>query len=138
MTGTYEHSIDAKGRLFIPSKLQEELGACFYLAIGTGDFLTIYPESAWNTLSERVAALSSDEAEEMEVFFANASKCVPDNQNRIIVPQKLRGYAGLTKDVVVVGANNVAKIWSAERWAEKEQRELSPQNLKNIMSRFRL
>ena len=57
MTGTYEHSIDAKGRLFIPAKLRGELGETFYLAVGVDACLAIYPQSTWDKITEKIAAL---------------------------------------------------------------------------------
>ena len=65
MTGTYEHGIDAKGRLFIPAKLREELGSTFYLAVGVKENLTLYPLAAWNKLQERVAGLTTAQAASM-------------------------------------------------------------------------
>ena len=69
MTGTYEHSIDDKGRLFIPAKLREELGSVFYLAAGVKENLTIYPMEAWNVLRERAAALTTTQAAAMDAIL---------------------------------------------------------------------
>ena len=62
MTGTYEHSLDSAGRLIVPSKLREELGSQFYLAVGVKENLTLYPMAAWNKLQERVANLTTAQA----------------------------------------------------------------------------
>lgn len=115
MTGTYEHSIDDKGRLVIPSRLRDELGPVFYLAPGVKNNLTVYPMDAWNVLRERAAALTTTQAAAMDVFFASAYKCEPDKQWRIQLPNNLREYAGIDRDVVTTGNNDRAQIWSAEQ-----------------------
>ena len=133
MTGTYEHSIDAKGRLFIPAKLRGELGETFYLAVGVDACLAIYPKSTWDKITEKIAALPMSQSKTMRLLFANAAKCEPDAQGRIVLPQKLRAYAHLEKDVVVIGVSNRAEIWNAEKWAEIEAEELNPENLAAVM-----
>lgn len=133
MTGTYEHSIDEKGRLFIPAKLREELGSVFYLSAGVKENLTIYPMEAWNVLRERAAALTTTQAAAMDVFFAAACKCEPDKQWRIMVPPELRAYAGIDRDVVITGNNDRAQIWSAAAWAEKKKAELVPANIAGLL-----
>lgn len=133
MTGTYEHSIDAKGRLFIPAKLRGELGETFYLAVGVDACLAIYPQSTWDKITEKIAALPMSQSKTMRLLFANAAKCEPDSQGRILLPQKLRAYAGLDKDVVIIGVSNRAEIWNAERWAALEAEELNPENLAAVM-----
>ena len=133
MTGRYEHSIDEKGRLFIPAKLREELGSVFYLAVGVKENLTIYPMEAWNKLRERVSSLTTAQAAAMGVFFASAYKCEPDKQWRIQVPSDLREYARIDRDVVITGNNDRAQVWSAEKWAEKAKSELNPANIAALM-----
>ena len=133
MTGTYEHSIDDKGRLVIPSRLRDELGPVFYLAPGVKNNLTVYPMDAWNVLRERAAALTTTQAAAMDVFFASAYKCEPDKQWRIQLPNDLREYAGIDRDVVTTGNNDRAQIWSAEQWAAKARAELTPANIANIL-----
>ena len=139
VTGTYEHTIDGKGRLFIPARLKEELGDCFHLSMGTDQCLTIYPQSAWEALCQRAEELEEEEdIEAMEVFFAQSYRCTVDSQNRIVIPPLLREFATLEKDVVIVGSNNVAKIWNAQRWAEKVATYMSPQKMKALARKVRL
>lgn len=134
MTGRYDHTIDPKGRIFLPAKLRAELGNPVYLAVGTDFCLDIYPQEAWDALAEKVAALPTSQAARMDVFFANASRCEPDSQWRILIPQTLRDYAGLADDVVVTGNGPKAKIWSRKRWEEKVAKELNPANVADIMA----
>ena len=134
MTGTYEHSIDAKGRLFIPAKLREELGLTFYLAMGVDECLAIYPQETWNRFTEKFASLPMSQSAAMRPLFANASKCELDSQGRIVIPQKLRKYAGLEKAAVIIGVNDRAEIWSAETWNAREEEEMTPEKMKACLA----
>ena len=134
MTGTYEHSIDAKGRLFIPAKLREELGVTFYLAMGVDECLAIYPQETWNRFTEKFASLPMSQSAAMRPLFANASKCELDSQGRIVIPQKLRKYAGLEKDAVIIGVNDRAEIWSAETWNAREGQGMTPEKRKACLA----
>ena len=134
MTGTYEHSIDAKGRLFIPAKLREELGVTFYLAMWVDECLAIYPQETWNRFTEKFASLPMSQSAAMRPLFANASKCELDSQGRIVIPQKLRKYAGLEKDAVIIGVNDRAEIWSAETWNAREEEEMTPEKMKACLA----
>ena len=134
MTGTYEHSIDAKGRLFIPAKLRGELGVTFYLAMGVDECLAIYPQETWNRFTEKFASLPMSQSAAMRPLFANASKCELDSQGRIVIPQKLRKYAGLEKDAVIIGVNDRAEIWSAETWNAREEEEMTPEKVKACLA----
>ena len=113
MTGQYQHTIDAKGRLFIPSKLREELGETFYVTMGMDSCLSVYSDASWARFTEKFESLPYTRTKAM--------------------PQKLRAYAGLEKDVVVIGVSNRAEIWNAERWAALEEAELNPENLAAVM-----
>ena len=133
VTGQYQHTIDAKGRLFIPSKIREELGETFYVTMGTDPCLSVYSDASWARFTEKFESLPYSRNKAMRPIFANAAKCEPDAQGRILLPQKLRAYAGLEKDVTVIGVSNRAEIWDAERWAKVEEEELNPENLAAVM-----
>ncbi|BDF71564.1 transcriptional regulator MraZ [Oscillospiraceae bacterium] len=133
MTGTYEHSLDAKGRLFIPAKLREELGVTFYLAMGVDACLAIYPQETWDRFTEKFASLPMSQSKAMRVLFANAVKCELDSQGRIVVPQKLRRYAALDKDAVIIGVNDRAEVWSKETWQAQEEEEMTPEKMAACM-----
>ena len=134
MTGTYEHSIDAKGRLFIPAKLREELGVTFYLAMGVDECLAVYPQSTWDRFTEKFASLPMSQSKKMRSLFANAARCELDSQGRSVIPQKLRKYAGLEKDAVIIGVNDRAEIWSAETWNAREEEEMTPEKMKACLA----
>ena len=126
MTGTYEHSIDAKGRLFIPAKLREELGSAFYLAMGVDACLAVYPQATWDRFTEKFASLPMSQSKGMRRLFAS--------QGRIVIPQKLRKYAGLEKETVIIGVHDRAEIWSAEAWNAQEEEEMTPEMMAACMA----
>ncbi len=134
MTGKFEHAIDAKGRLFVPAKLRERLGAAFQVAIGASreadgtvcKYLALYPQEVWRQLEEKINALPSSQAAQADVLLAYAAPCEPDSQSRILLPQTLREYAGLQKDVVITGSGNKAKIWDRETWERRSAPQLDP------------
>ena len=134
LTGTYEHNIDAKGRLFIPAKLREELGETFYLAMGVDACLAIYPQSTWDRFTEKFSSLPMSQSKGMRRLFANAAKCEPDSQGRIVIPQKLRKYAALEKETVIICVNDRAEIWSADAWNEMEEEEMTPEKMAACMA----
>ena len=119
--GEYNHTIDAKGRLIIPSKFRELLGEEFVLTKGLDGCLSIYPMDEWNAFEEKLRALplTNKNARTFTRFFvAGATNCELDKQGRILIPQNLRQYAKLQKDLVIVGASNRAEIWDQEKWEQ--------------------
>lgn len=132
-TGTYEHSLDAKGRLFIPAQLRKELGDTLYVTMGMDGCLAVYPQETWNRFTERYSSLPMSQSKSMRVLFANAAKCEPDSQGRIVVPQKLRAFAALEKDAVIIGVHDRAEIWSAARWSGQEEDEMTPERMNAVL-----
>lgn len=119
--GEYSHSIDAKGRLIIPTGFREELGEAFVLAKGLDGCLYLYPMAQWEEFQEKLSALplTNKNARALVRFFASgAVKCEPDRQGRILVPATLREYAGLEKDVVLAGNIGRIEVWSKAKWLE--------------------
>ncbi len=133
MTGEYQHSLDSKGRLFIPAKLRDELGEVFYLTLSVDKCLAAYSAESWKSFSDKVDAMSYMKQRKMRPLFAYAAKCELDSQGRIIVPAHLREYAGLIKNVTVVGCNNHAELWDEQRWAEIHKVEITPENIAAVM-----
>lgn len=117
--GEYNHSIDAKGRLIVPSKFREQLGAEFVVTKGLDGCLFVYSQEEWERIetSFREKPLTSSDARKfMRFFFAGAANCEVDKQGRILLPTNLREYAAIDKDVVSVGVLSRVEIWSKERW----------------------
>ena len=133
MTGEYQHSLDAKGRLFIPAKLRDELGEVFFITISMDRCLCAYSGESWQSLSERVNAMPYVKQRKMRPLFAYAARCELDKQGRVLLPQNLREYAGLDKNVTVVGCNNHAEFWDSDAWAEINAVETTPENIAAVM-----
>jgi MraZ protein len=120
--GRYEHTIDAKGRLSIPSKFREILVANYDERLILTNFdmsLWAYPVREWKAVEEKVASLPQfkPEVKALQRFFISAAtECPVDPNGRIIVPTTLRKYAALMKDVVIVGMTKRFEIWARERW----------------------
>ena len=112
---------------------REELGVTFYLAMGVDACLAIYPQSTWDRFTEKFSSLPMSQSKAMRPLFANAAKCELDSQGRIVIPQKLRRYAGLDKDVVILGVNDRAEIWSADAWQAQEEEEMTPEKMSACM-----
>jgi MraZ protein len=132
MTGIYEHSIDAKGRLFIPAKLRQELGETFYVTISSEPCLSAYSSEVWEKMKEKVSAMSRLEQKKARPIFAHAARCELDAQGRILLPQKLRDFAKLTKDVAIVGIGNSVEIWDKAAWDEIDAMETTPENIEKV------
>ena len=121
LTGVFNHSIDSKGRLIIPSKLRDSLGEHFVITKGMDGCLFLYPENEWEAFEEklRVLPLTNKDARAFSRFFvAGATTCELDKQGRILVPQTLREFAGLEKDVILAGSLSRVEVWSKEKWSE--------------------
>jgi len=129
LIGQYQHNIDAKGRLFIPAKFREELGETFYVTIGLDGCLAVYSDTKWADLTEKFDALPISQARKMRALFANAAKCEPDAQGRILIPAKLRTYAMLEKEVFINGMSKCLELWNPERWEQIESDGLLFENL---------
>lgn len=133
MVGKYRHSVDPKGRLFVPSKLRDELGDAFYVTLGLDHCLSVYTEAGWQTILEKYEALPLAKARKMRVLFANAAKCEPDKQGRFLIPTDLRDYAGLRQDVTFIGQGGHAEIWDSEAYDLLETEQLTPETLAAAM-----
>ena len=119
--GEYNHSIDAKGRLIVPSKFREALGDTFFVTKGLDGCLSVYPTEEWKIFESKLRSLpiTNKKARKFTRFFlAGASECEIDKQGRILITAPLREYAGLVKDAVLVGVSSRIEIWSRDKWAE--------------------
>ncbi|CUH92360.1 division/cell wall cluster transcriptional repressor MraZ [Herbinix luporum] len=116
--GEYIHTVDAKGRVIIPSKFREDLGEEFVITLGLDGCLFAYPNSEWQIFVEKLKTLpgTKDARQLQRYFMAGAAACQADKQGRILIPAKLREKAALDKDIVFVGVLNKIEIWNKERW----------------------
>lgn len=119
--GEYCHTIDTKGRLIIPSRFREALGEEFVISKGIDGCLTIYSMTDWSAFEQKLSALPFNDknARLLSRFLVSgASVCEVDKQGRILIPQTLRDFAGLEKDVVLAGNLNKIEVWNKEKWDE--------------------
>ena len=128
MIGKYPAKLDDKGRLFVPSKLRGELGDVFFVTLGVNcghRCLTVYTAEEWQRLSDNFNALSiSQRAGATSLIFMNAAECAPDKQFRFGLTPFLLNYAGIDKEVMIVGRAGQAEIWDAEEFASFENENL--------------
>lgn len=120
--GKYQNSIDSKSRLIIPAKFREELGGRCVIAQSLDKCLTISTEAEWENFLQELKALPRSNAEARMIrryFNQSAAKCDVDKQGRVTIPQELKDYAGITKELVTIGNIDNIEVWSKENF-EKE------------------
>jgi len=117
--GQYEHTIDAKKRLALPAKFRGELGDKVIVTKGVESCLVVYTEKEWETMSSKLGNLPISQTEARSfarIMLAGAMEVVLDKLGRILVPDYLKNYAGLKKNVVICGLSNRLEIWDSEKW----------------------
>jgi len=117
--GEYQHTLDSKGRLIIPSKFRDNLGLEFIMTKGLDNCLFVYPKEEWKALEEKLRTLpltNRDARAFVRFFFSGATECILDKQGRILIPNNLREHAKLVKDAVIIGVSSRIEIWSKEEW----------------------
>lgn len=134
MTGVYRHTLDAKGRLFIPAKLREELGDIFFVTLSMEKCLSAYSAESWDRFMEKIKAMPRVKQIKMRPLFSHAARCELDSQGRILLPQALRDFAGLIKNVAVVGAGECAEFWDEDSWNEIDSDETTPENIAEVFT----
>ena len=120
----YNHTVDAKGRLIVPSKFRERLGDEFVVSKGMDGCLFVYAIDDWKVFEAKLASLPliNQEARQFARFFLSGAQYVTvDKQGRILMPQDLREFAGLEKDVVLAGMGGRIEIWSLENWDKNSE-----------------
>ena len=133
MIGKYPAKLDDKNRLIVPAKLRAELGDNFFVTLGVNcgrRCLTVYTAADWQTLQENYNAIPiSQRGAATSLIFINATECTPDKQFRFMPTQNLLDFAGIERDVVIVGRAGQAEIWSADEFAAFEAEHLTPEKL---------
>lgn len=124
LNGQYQHTLDAKGRLILPAKIREVLGPKFCLTKGFEHCLNIYPLEEWEQFEKRLDELPafSKQARKLKRHFVGSyTELEPDKQGRFLIAQPLRDFAGIDKDVTVIGVSDHVEIWSTERYYAYEE-----------------
>jgi len=123
--GEYSHSIDRKGRLILPAKFREAAKGNFiekfFVTRGLDKCLFMFAEEEWKTQEQRFKSVSFTKQESRifnRLYFSGAVEVLPDRQGRVLLPQYLKDFAEIKKDIVIVGVSNRIEIWSKEKWQE--------------------
>lgn len=119
--GTYNHQMDAKGRMRIPAKIKAAFGDNIIITTGIQGCLYVYPESKFDEIAAKVSALSSYDETDADAarILGDCYQIDEDDQGRFTLPLRLREHAALTKDIVFVGIGSRGELWNADRWNER-------------------
>ena len=125
LIGEYRHTLDPKKRLLLPSKWRKKLGKCLVVTRGLDNCLFVYPREQWQQMTEKVSQLplgSADTRSFNRFFLSGAVEVDVDKIGRILVPDFLKEFAGLSSKVVLAGIHDRVEIWDENRWNEYKQR----------------
>lgn len=117
--GTYAPKLDDKGRIILPAKFWDELASGVVITRGQERCLYVFSQREFETLHEKIrqAPVTSKQARDfLRLFLSGANQETPDKQHRVTIPAGLRAYAGLDRELTVIGAGNRAEIWDTEAW----------------------
>ena len=117
--GEYQHTLDPKNRVIMPSKFREKLGESFVMTKGLDNCLFIYSSEEWSIVEDKLKSLpmtNKDARAFVRFFFAGACECELDKQGRILMPNNLKDYANIDKELVIIGVSTRIEIWSKEEW----------------------
>ncbi len=134
--GEFKHTTDAKGRVSIPSIFREDLGESFYITKGLDKSLFVFTQSEWDRFQEKlqnVPLTNKTGRAFTRFFYAGATKCSLDKSGRILIPQNLRDFAEIGKEILVIGAGSRVEIWSEDIWNQYNEDELSYDELADNM-----
>ena len=121
LIGEFNHTLDNKGRVIVPSRFREELQDRIIITRGLENSLFVYSLEEWGFMEKKLKAMPLAKAEArafIRIFFSGASDVEIDKQGRILIPQLLREHAALDKEIVFIGVSNRAEIWSRDNWRE--------------------
>lgn len=119
LTGEYQHNMDVKGRVTIPSKFREDLGDRFFICKGLDGCLFVLNQEKWDSFMQKLSEMPISQGRAIQRYFiSGVTEVEPDKQGRVLIPQSLRDHAALDKEVTVIGAAERAEIWDTKRWNE--------------------
>ncbi len=123
--GEYEHTIDKKGRLIVPSKFREAFKEYdirkFYITRGLDKCLFLFTENEWKTQESKFKSVSFTKSESRKfnrLYFSGAAEIECDKQGRILIPKYLKDYASIKRDIMIIGVSNRIEVWSKDAWLE--------------------
>lgn len=117
LIGEYNQNIDAKGRVNVPAKFRDDLGESFVISKGLDNCVYIYPKEEWKRFEQELCSVQPTQRRMLHrFFFSGAEECGIDSQGRVVIPPKIREYAGLSKEIVVIGVSDKVEIWDRDKW----------------------
>ena len=141
LIGEYTHSLDEKKRVAVPAKFRKEIGKTVVITHGLDNCLSLYPLETWKKIAEKVADLPIDRSDNRafsRAILAGAAEVEFDKQGRIILPDYLRNFAGITKDVIIIGLYNRLEIWDESKWnAYKKDSDKNYNNIAEALSNLK-
>ena len=121
--GKYYNSIDSKSRIIVPAKFRDDLEGRYIIAKSLDKCLTIYPRKQWEKFVEEkldILPTGNPQARKLKRhFYSSAAECDVDKQGRLTIPQELKEYAGIEKDLITVGSDKTIEIWSRQNWDDE-------------------
>ena len=127
LIGEFNHNVDNKNRIIIPSKLRESLGETVIISKGLDGCLYIYPKNEWKIFEEKLKALpmtNKNARAFVRLFYSGATEINPDKSGRALIPKSLIEYGDIKSEVVSVGMIDKVEIWSKEKWEEYNNNEI--------------
>ncbi len=135
--GEYQHALDNKNRIIIPSKFRENLGEKFVMTKGLDNCLYIYPMEEWTVLEGKLKNLpltSKDARAFVRFFFSGAHELELDKQGRALIPQNLLEYANIIKEIVSIGVSTRIELWGKEKWQAYNEQNMDFDEIAEKMS----
>ena len=121
LMGRFEYSLDAKSRVKFPPKFRAEMGEVLYVTKWFDKCLVVYSREQWRKMDEKFENMSTVRSKDiLRILYGNVTEVSPDKQGRILLHQYLRDHAGITKDIVIIGARTYAEIWDKTVYEENE------------------
>lgn len=128
LVGTYDHRMDSKGRLVLPSRFRDELGDRLVATVGIDSCVSIYGLPGWRSFFEKLSALSSARAgcrDVKRLLMASAVEIDVDSMGRVLIPPFLREHASLNREISVIGVGDHVEIWDKELWEARRLQIIS-------------
>ena len=138
LMGEYQHNMDVKGRVTMPSKFKDALGDKFIVCKGLDSCLFVMPEKNFQTMIEKVDGPMGETTDIKRYFLSGASEVEPDKQGRILIPTNLREFSNLEKEVTITGVGDHAEIWRTERWSAYQNETQQEAQVKTKMIEMKI
>jgi MraZ protein len=141
LIGEFQHALDNKNRIIVPSRIREDLGDVFILTKGLDGCLYGYPMNEWKILEDKLKKLpltNKDARAFVRFFFSGANEICVDKQGRALLPQNLIEYASIDKEIISIGVSTRVEIWSKEKWNEYNESEIDMDGIAEKMNELLL